>query len=116
MNQLISIPDILERAYKMNPDKEALYDGFTRVTYRQLYDEAQVVASGLAQKGNSQRETESWSASPTGMSLFPSILDWPPWVPYLVPCNTRYGSEELVYILENSGAKAVFVTEDFESW
>ena len=32
----------------------------------------------------------------------------------LVPCNTRYGREELVYILQNSGAKAVFVTEDFE--
>ena len=31
----------------------------------------------------------------------------------LVPCNTRYQSEELMYILEHSGAKAVFVTEEF---
>ena len=58
----------------MNPEKEALYDGYTRVTYRQLYDEAQVIASGLAQKGI-KKETESWSVSPIGMSLFPSILD-----------------------------------------
>ena len=112
MNQLISIPDILERAYKMNPDKEALYDGFTRMTYRQLYDEAQVIASALSKKGINKGDRvmvclPNWNEFVSiyfGLASMGAIL---------VPCNTRYQSEELVYILENSGAKAVFVTEEF---
>ena len=112
MNKLISIPEVLERAYKMNPEKEALYDGYTRVTYRQLYDEVQEVASGLAQKGIQKGDRvmvclPNWNEFVSiyfGLASLGAIL---------VPCNTRYGSEELMYILQNSGAKAVFVTEDF---
>ena len=111
MNNLISIPEVLERAYKMNPGKEALYDGYTRVTYRQLYDEVHVIASGLAQKGIQKGDRvivclPNWNEFVSiyfGLASLGAIL---------VPCNTRYRSEELIYILQNSGAKAVFVTED----
>lgn len=112
MNNLISIPEVLERAYKMNPGKEALYDGYTRVTYRQLYDEVHVIASGLAQKGIQKGDRvivclPNWNEFVSiyfGLASLGAIL---------IPCNTRYRSEELMYILQNSGAKAVFVTEDF---
>jgi fatty-acyl-CoA synthase len=112
LNRLISIPDILEKAYKMNLDKEALYDGYTRVTYEQLYDEVHVLASGLSQKGISKGDRvmvclPNWNEFVSiyfGLASIGAIL---------VPCNTRYRSEELMYILEHSGAKAVFVTEEF---
>ena len=112
MNKLISIPEVLERAYKMNPDKEALYDGYTRVTYRQLYNEVHEIASGLAQKGIQKGDRvmvclPNWNEFVSiyfGLASLGAIL---------VPCNTRYRSEELTYILQNSRAKAVFVTEDF---
>lgn len=112
MNQLISIPDILENAYKMNPEKEALYDGYTRVTYRQLYDEVHIIASALSQKGINKGDRvmvclPNWNEFVSiyfGLASIGAIL---------VPCNTRYRSKELVYILENSSAKAVFVTEEF---
>src|SRR4051794_28407546 len=111
MNNLISIPEVLERAYKMNPGKEALYDGYTRVTYRQLYDEAHVIASGLAQKGIQKGDRvlvclPNWNEFVSiyfGLATLGAIL---------VPCNIRYRSEELLYILQNSGAKAVFATKD----
>src|SRR3954452_14377697 len=108
----MAIPEVLERAYKINPEKEVLYDGYTRVTYRQLYDEVQVIISGLAQKGIQKGDRvmvclPNWNEFVSiyfGLASLGAIL---------VPCNTRYRSEELRYILQNSGAKAVFVTEDF---
>lgn len=112
VNKTAAIHEVLERAYQMNPEKEALFDGYTRVTYRQLYEEVQVIASGLAQKGIRK-----------GDKVMVCLPNWNEFVSIyfalaslgsvLVPCNTRYRSEELLYILENSGAKAVFVTENF---
>ena len=82
------------------------------MTYRQLYDEVQVIASGLSKKGINKGDRvmvclPNWNEFVSiyfGLASMGAIL---------VPCNTRYQSEELVYILENSGAKAVFVTEEF---
>lgn len=111
MNKLMTVPDVLERAQRMNPKKEALFDGYTRVTYEQLYKEVQLIASGLAQKEIHK-----------GDRVIVCIPNWNEFVSIyfalaslgaiLVPCNTRYRSEELTHILYNSGAKAVFVTGD----
>ena len=95
----------------MNSEREALYDGYTRVTYKQLYDEVHVIASGLAQKGIQKGDRvlvclPNWNEFVSiyfGLATLGAIL---------VPCNIRYRSEELLYILQNSGAKAVFATED----
>ena len=112
MNRTITIPKVLEKAYKMDPEKEALYDGYTRVTYRQLYDEVHVIASGLSQKGIQKGDRvmvclPNWNEFVSiyfGLASLGAIL---------VPCNTRYQREELTYIIQNSGAKAVFIAEDF---
>jgi acyl-CoA synthetase (AMP-forming)/AMP-acid ligase II len=111
MNSNISIPDILEDAFKKSPEKEALYDGYNRVTYRQLYDEVQAIASGLSQKGIKKGDRvmvclPNWNEFVTiyvGLASLGAIL---------VPCNILYQSEELEYILDNSGAKAVFIAEE----
>ena len=113
MNKNSTIPEILEKVYKINPEKEAMYDGYTRVTYRQLYDEVQAVASGLAQKGI-QKGDKVMVCLPNWNEFVSIYFGLASLGAILVPCNTRYGREELVYILQNSGAKAVFITEDFE--
>ena len=82
---------------------------------RQLYDEVHVVASGLSQKGIHKGDKvmvcfPNWNEF---VSIYFSLASIGA---ILVPCNTRYRSEELMYILQNSGAKAVFVTEEFESY
>lgn len=108
----ISIHDVLENAYKLHPDKEALYDGYNRITYRQLYKEVHEVASALLQKGFSKGDKvmvclPNWNEFVSiyfGLASIGAIL---------VPCNIRYRDEELVYILENSQAKGIFIAEGF---
>lgn len=112
MNKVLAIHEVLERAYQMNPEKEVLYDGYTRVTYKQLYDEVQKMASGLALKGIQKGDKvmvclPNWNEFVTIYFALASLGA------ILVPCNSRYRSEELLYILQSSEAKAVFVTEDF---
>ncbi|WP_234978393.1 class I adenylate-forming enzyme family protein [Bacillus tuaregi] len=113
MKKFISIPEALERAYKMNSEKEVLYDGYTRVTYGQLYKEAQLIASGLAQKGIQKGDRvivclPNWNEFVSlyfGLASLGAIL---------VPCNTRYRADELSNVLVKSGAKAVFVAEEYK--
>jgi len=112
INTQISVSEVFEKAYAMNPEKEALYDGYTRVTYQQLYDEVNALASALSQKGIKK-----------GDRVMVCLPNWNEFVSIyfalaktgavLVPCNTRYRSEELMYILENSHAKAAIVTGEF---
>ncbi|MFB9988206.1 class I adenylate-forming enzyme family protein [Bacillus benzoevorans] len=109
---MMNIHEVLERAYQMNPEKEVLFDGYTRVTYRQLYDEVYVMASGLAQKGI-QKGDRVMVCLPNWNEFVSIYFALASLGAILVPCNTRYRSEELLYILENAKAKAVFVTEGF---
>ncbi|WP_338448763.1 class I adenylate-forming enzyme family protein [Niallia oryzisoli] len=108
----MSVYEVLEKSYAINPEKEALYDGYTRVTYQQLYDEVNHIASALSQRGIEK-----------GDRVMVCLPNWNEFVSIyfalakvgavLVPCNTRYRSEELMYILENSHAKVAFVTGEF---
>ena len=67
MNNLISIPEVLERAYKMNPEKEVLYDGFTRVTYKKLYDEDKTVIDRIGLQGDAMTFCEKKTCFPAGL-------------------------------------------------
>ena len=112
MSEQLSVPILLERASKMYPNREAIFDGRNRITYKQLLEEVQLLASGLSQKGIKQ-----------GDRVMVSLLNWYEFVciyfalaqigGIVIPCNTRYQLEELLYILKNSGAKAFFVGKEF---
>ncbi|MDG5788847.1 long-chain-fatty-acid--CoA ligase [Evansella sp. AB-P1] len=107
-----SLPEVLEHFYKLIPDNEVVYDGYSRKTYRELYEEVQQLASALTQKGIQK-----------GDRVMVCIPNWNEFVTIyfslatigaiLVPCNTRYRAEELRHIVENSQAKAAFLTGDF---
>ncbi|ARK29943.1 long-chain-fatty-acid--CoA ligase [Halalkalibacter krulwichiae] len=111
MNYDLSLPEVLEEAYQKHPDKEAIYDGLSRLSYRQLYEDVQLLTSGLSQIGIKK-----------GDRVIASLPNWNEFVTIyfslaslgaiLVPCNTRYRTEELEYILEDCGAKVAFISED----
>ncbi|UOE92689.1 long-chain-fatty-acid--CoA ligase [Alkalihalobacillus sp. LMS39] len=111
MNYKQSLPEVLEEAYLHYPDKEAMYDGLSRLTYRELFEDVQQLASGLAQLGIKKGDRvvaslPNWNEFVTiyfGLARLGAIL---------VPCNTRYRKEELDYILEDCRAKVAFIAEE----
>ncbi|EKN68146.1 long-chain-fatty-acid--CoA ligase [Schinkia azotoformans] len=112
MNYQLSVPQVLEQAYLQSPEKEVIFDGYKRVTYEELYQSVQLMASALASKGIQKGDRvlvclPNWHEFVTiyfGLAQIGAIL---------VPCNTRYMKEELQFILENSGAKAIFLAEEY---
>lgn len=110
MNYNFSLPEVLQTAYREEPQKEAILDGNKRVTYQELYENVQLLASSLARKGIEK-----------GDRIIVYMPNWHEFVTIyfaiaqigaiLVPSNTRYRREELQYILVNSGAKAIFIGE-----
>lgn len=108
MNYNLSVPEVLQRACKDKPQKEAIFDGNKRVTYKELYENVQLLASSLTEKGIEK-----------GDRVIVYMPNWHEFVTIyfaiaqlgaiLVPSNIRYRREELQYILVNSGAKAIFI-------
>ncbi|HHW38613.1 MAG TPA: long-chain-fatty-acid--CoA ligase [Bacillales bacterium] len=112
MNYQLSVPQVLKQAYLQNPKKEVIFDGYKRVSYEELFQSVQLMASALASKGIAKGDRvlvclPNWHEFVTiyfGLAQIGAVL---------VPCNTRYMKEELQYILENSGAKAIFLAEEY---
>lgn len=107
-----SVYHLLKEASEKYPDKEAVFDGVHRITFKQLEAEVQLIASALSAKGIKK-----------GDRVMVSLPNWYEFVVIYfalaklgviaVPCNTRYRQDELIYILENSGSKAMFVGKNF---
>ncbi len=112
MKYRLSLPQVLKQAYLHSPNKEVIFDGYKRVSYEELYQSVQLMASALASKGIQKGDRvlvclPNWHEFVTiyfGLAEIGAIL---------VPCNTRYMKEEMKYILENSGAKAIFLAEEY---
>ena len=110
MSYHLSVPELLQRAVREVPAKEAVYDGYQRISYQQLYENVQLLASSLAAKGIQK-----------GDRMIVFLPNWQEFVSIyfaaatlgaiLVPANIRYRREELQYILVHSGAKAIFIGE-----
>lgn len=112
MSYDLSLPEVLEYSSHEFPEKEALYDGYNRVTYGELKNNVEYMASALSQLGIEK-----------GDRVIVCLPNWNEFVTLyfaiarlgaiLIPCNTRYRITELEYIVENSQAKAVFLMEGF---
>ncbi|GAE25349.1 long-chain-fatty-acid-CoA ligase [Halalkalibacter wakoensis JCM 9140] len=109
----MSLSQLLEAALAMKQDEEAIYDGYRRVTYQELDREAGQLASSLNQLGIGK-----------GDRVAVSLPNWHEFIviqfalaklgAILIPFNTRFRKDEVMYILNNSGAKAVFFPEEFD--
>jgi long-chain acyl-CoA synthetase len=109
---LLSISHVLARARAMYSDRLAVWDGDNRLTYQELGQRVDALAGALKalglQKGdriaildvNSQRYLECYyAAAQTGIVL--------------LPLNSRLAPAEITYILNDAGAKALFLSGRF---
>lgn len=111
---ILSVPEMLERAVQDAPDKEAVYDLTRRLTYTQLQEEVErtaeaLVAMGIAPGDRVGVALPNWHETVQlyfAISRIGAIA---------VPFNPKYRSYEMQHILKNSGSKLVFVCEEFEN-
>jgi long-chain acyl-CoA synthetase len=109
---MFPISHILPRARALYPDRLALWDGEKRFTFEELGRRVDALAGALKAKGlkrgdrvgildvNSHRYAEAYYAcAQAGMIL--------------LPLNSRLAPPELKYVLNDSGARALIVTEPF---
>src|SRR6266513_247787 len=109
---MFPISHILPRARALFADRLAVWDGEMRLTFEELGRRVDALAGALKAKGvrrgdrvgildvNSYRYAEAYYAcAHAGMIL--------------LPLNSRLAPPELMYVLNDSGAKALIVTEPF---
>jgi long-chain acyl-CoA synthetase len=109
---MFPISHILPRARALYPDRLAVWDGEKRFTFEELGRRVDMLVGALKAKGvkrgdrvgildvNSYRYAEAYYAcAQAGMIL--------------LPLNSRLAPPELKYVLNDSGAKALIVTEPF---
>lgn len=106
-----NLADLFDIAAEAVPDREAVVMGATRLSYRQLADRVSRLASWLHGQGIGEGDT-------VGLQLYNGIeyLE-----AFLAACkvkavpvniNYRYVAEELRYLYENSGLKALFYSAE----
>jgi acyl-CoA synthetase (AMP-forming)/AMP-acid ligase II len=103
---------VLAVAASQFEDDEALVDGSTRLTFRQLQDRVGLTARAMIASGIAAGDRVAiWA---------PNSADWVvvSFAVYavggvLVPLNTRYKGEEAGYVLRTSGARLLFSVTDF---
>jgi long-chain acyl-CoA synthetase len=109
---LFSIADVLPRANSYYPNRPAVFDGETRLTYKELTRRVAALTAGLAELGlkrgdrvaildvNSFRYLEAYYAAAHGGFT-------------LVPLNARLAAPETEYILNDAGAGVLLVAQPF---
>lgn len=108
----LTVPELLRKAVLSKPEKEVLYDGYERLTYSQLDSLSDRLAYGMEQFGINKGDTiavclPNWNEFVVIYFAIAKIGAT------IVPFNTRYRTEEVEYILKDSGAKLAFITREF---
>lgn len=102
-----TVSQVFKHAVLTTPEKEAIFDGKNRLTYGEIDVEADLLASGLVQLGIEKGDRvavclPNWNEF---MVIFMALSKVGA---ILIPLNIDFRKNEIIYILENSGAKAVF--------
>ncbi len=108
----MSVPGILAEVAAADEDAPAIVDGDRRVTYGELWGQAQSLAAGLQAAGVA-----------TGDRVGVCVPNWHEFVvayfgigaagAVIVPINTRYSAREVAHYLSDSGAKVLITAERF---
>lgn len=111
MENILTLQNILEYSAKSDPNKEAIFDGYKRISYQQLLDDVECLAAALTQL-NIRKGDRVMVSLPNWHEFVTIYFSLAKIGAILVPCNTRYQVNEISYILENSRAKAVFLIDN----
>lgn len=107
-----SVPQLLERISRSSPDREALYDGIRRLTFKEIKKESDELAAGLLKLGLQKGDRVAVSL-PTWYEFITIVYAISKIGAIVVPYNIRYQEEESEHIIGDSGAKAIFFTKDY---
>lgn len=107
----VSLWEFLETSARRYPDKPAIIYYGTRLSYRQLKEEAERVAAALAARGieKGARVALYMQNAPQFVIAFYGILRANAMA---VPLNPMLLEEELAYMLQDSGASVIFAGQD----
>ena len=102
----------LERSMHVYPDKDAMVDGSRRYTYSQLGARVYRLASALRAAGIGKGDRVALLAYNSDEAL-EAHFGVPQIAGVLVAINIRLSADEICYILQHSGAKAILAHPDF---
>lgn len=102
----------LKRSALVFPEKTAVVYKDQHLTYQDFYDRAQKFASALKNEGIQKGDRVAF-LSPNIPPLLEAHYACPLSGAILVAMNVRLASKELLYILNHSGAKILFVDTEF---
>ncbi|SDI22568.1 fatty-acyl-CoA synthase [Alteribacillus persepolensis] len=113
-NQLyhLNVSQMLETACRRDPEKEVSFDQSSRLSYRQLWEDSLALAASLQHQGL-QRGDKVAVCLPNWNEFLVIYMAIAHLGAVIVPFNTRYRTEEVEYILQNSEAKFAFFTKEF---
>jgi fatty-acyl-CoA synthase len=98
----------LERTAAVLPEKVAVIQGDRQLTYRQLQERANRLASALRARGLQKHDRVAFLC-PNTPALLEAHFGVPAAGGILVAINTRLSTEEVSYILQHSGSRYAFV-------
>jgi HIP---CoA ligase len=108
----LTIPAVVAGAAIRFGDAEALADGGSRISFRSLWDQVQRVAAALIGSGVSAGDRVAiWGPNDARWVL--AALGTLTAGGALVPVSTRFTGPEALDVIGRSGARALFVAEDF---
>jgi fatty-acyl-CoA synthase len=110
----LNMINILKRALRNWPENSAVASPEKNITYRELDVRVQNLAAALAQSGIQKGDVVAFLAEnrPEFIELLFAMAHIGG---ILLPLNYRLNSDELVYILNDSGAKGILYSPAFES-
>ncbi|MEM7049041.1 MAG: amino acid adenylation domain-containing protein [Acidobacteriota bacterium] len=110
-NENETLSRMLERRALAHPERTAIHDGETEVTYRRLVDRADAVARGLLAQGVAPGSLvgvcmgRSWELVAALVGILRGGSAY-------VPLDPAYPQERLRYMLQHAGAAAVIVDDE----
>jgi fatty-acyl-CoA synthase len=104
--------DFMRRARRLYPNREAVVDGETRLTYEQFFDRCDRWSAALQRMGVRMGDRVAYIAPNTHAQL-ESFYAVPQLGAVLVPINYRLTADDFAYILDHSGASVVCVHPDY---
>lgn len=109
--QLVT-PHYLKRAAKLYVDKIGFVDKNRAYTYGELYERIQRLSNGLTNLGIKKGDRVAYLAT-NSLEMYEGFYGVGQIGAIHVPLNSRLTGENFTYILRHSGARAIYVDEQF---
>ena len=108
---MLTVADPIRTAVRLAPDKIGVIDGAATFTFQSLYDRCARLGGALAGLGLQQGDRVAILAG-NGHRYIETYVGVPAAGFVVVPLNTRHAEPELLYALEDSGARVLITDRD----